>query len=771
MKFKNKLKFKIRGRLLSYIFSSFLVIYVGTIGYINHQNKEELTKSVQQITKTISAQHANYIKGELDRVFHITRSLAEIGKASTELPWETFFEMYMSTQKNILLANKGLLGIATSWEYSYLNKSHDKKYGRYLSGYYYGNGIVNKIEDTLNMSGDNISGNYYYIKTSKEERLLDPSLYSFSGLDEDLVLNANFNTPIIINDEFVGLAGVDVDLGYLQSITDTIHPFKNSYSFIISNNGTWVTSNNIKQIGKNIAETHEGFCEAHNLIEQIQSGEAFSLINGNAEGQKMFYTFTPIISVGDPRPWSFVVAIPMDVVTEMPDRMGLYSLLIGIIGLIAIITTILIIAKNISKPIEQTTKFVQELSKGNIFYNHIHKHRTDEIGEMEQRLEQLKKYLTGTAKFAGELGKGNLDTSISKQSEQDILTQTLIDTQQSLKESAKEIALKRENELERLWVSDRISQLEEIARNKFSTKKEWGQTVLDFIVKKTDACQGAIYVLKDDEKAGACYEIISAIAYNHKRLINYKARLGEGLVGRCAHEKLKIYMTDIPKNYVHIESGLGEAPPTCLVLLPTIENNNALGVIEILSFKKIDDKQLSFLEKATTIIAATINTNLTNQKTNELLQQTQKQAEALAQQEEELRQNVKEMTITLEEATKTQTEMKNFIEAIDKVIMVAEYDTSRTCIRANNMFLKTLKIKPDQIIGTKQGSFASEEQNKKLFETLWYDLMHGLIHKITQEINIHGSIMTVDEIYVPAFNESGEVCKIYNICMNVTQKR
>ena len=770
MKIADKIKLKIRGQLLLYILGSFFVIYCCTIGYLNYRNSDQHIRAAKSMAISISAQHANLIKGELDKIFQVTRDLAEIGKVSAKTDWKTFNDMYMQAQKNILLENEGFLGVATSWEYAYLDKNYDKNYGRYLSGYYYGDGIAEKIEMQRNMTGDDIAGNYYRIKSTKKEMLVDPSYYSYSGREEDMVMNANFNTPIIINNEYVGLAGIDVDLGYFQNITDTTKPFRNSYSFILSNNGTWVTSHHRDFIGKKISETNEDFCERNNIIEKVQNGEYFTLIFENTYGHKMFYTFSPVISMGDSRPWSFAIAVPLEVVTEIPNRINRYSIIISIIGLIIVVAVILLVSKTISKPIIRTTRLIQELAKGNIFYNYEERERRyDEIGEMEQSLEQLSKGLVNAVSFAKELGDGNLNATILKLSDQDVLTQTLIDTQDSLRRSAEELAAKHDEERSQRWISETISKLEGIIRKTSESVKELGYNVLDFILKQTGASQGALYILNDDDPKNIYYEMVSALAYDRKRLMHYKVHIGEGLVGRCAHEKLTIYMTDIPENYVHISSGLGEANPTCLILLPVIENDNVLGVLEILSFKTFDKYQVIFLEKASASIAATINSAKVNQRTEELLQQTQKQAEILSQQEEEMRQNIEEMNATIEETAKAQYEMKGFIEAINKVSMIITYDMSRVCIDVNDTFLNKFDLRREQIIGRKQGFFASKEQDPKSFDKLWNNLEQGQVYQITQEVDIHGNRMSVVEIYVPVFNASGNPYKVYNICIDVTK--
>ena len=763
-------KLKIRGQLIIKVLGSFVVIYCITIIYLHSQNKKEHKAAAEQIANITAARHANIIKGELEKVFQTLRTLAELAKTSQMLDWESFDAIYMETQKNLLKNNKGFLGVATSWEYSYLDKNYTKKYGRLLRGWYNLKGAIIKIDQQRNMQGDDVNSQYYAIKTSKKERLVDPEFYSPSGKQEDRVLNANFNTPILINNRYIGLTGVDVDLGYFQNITDTTKPMKDSYSFILSNNGTWVTSHHKNFVGEKISETNPNFCENNNLIERIQKGEAFSVIASNTLGKTTYYSFSPIITSADKRPWSFVVAIPLDVVTEVHDKFFQMALIIGLIGLVITFTIIVLVSKTISDPIIKTTQLIKELAKGNIFYRYSkERNRNDEIGEMEEYLELLTNGLANAVNFARELGAGNLNATITKLSDNDLLAQTLTDAQINLKKSSEELELKHKEEKAYRWISETIAKLEDILRKTSVSIKELGYNVLIELINDVNACQGALFLLNDDDMQDTYYEMVAAIAYDRRKLLNSKIYIGEGLVGRCAHEKMMIYMTNVPENYVHVSSGLGEANPNCILLMPAIESGRVLGIIELVSFKIFDKHQIEFIEKASTIIAANINSIKVNKRTEILLIQAQQQAEVLSQQEEEMKQNIEEMNATIEESQKTQNEMKSFIDAVNNITMVAVYDMARNCIDINDKFIERLGLKREMVLGKKQGFFASREQDSKVFDRLWNKLQMGEISQIKQDVEIKGEKISLVELYAPVFDSGGNVYKVFNIVVDITK--
>jgi transcriptional regulator with GAF, ATPase, and Fis domain len=130
-------------------------------------------------------------------------------------------------------------------------------------------------------------------------------------------------------------------------------------------------------------------------------------------------------------------------------------------------------------------------------------------------------------------------------------------------------------------------------------------------------------------------------------------------------------MTQIPTGYIRITSGLGEATPSCVLILPLKVNGNVYGIVELASFKEIDSHERDFLLKLSENIAATLAAEKINARTRELLEQSQQQSEELKAQEEEMRQNIEEMHATQEEMSRKESEyiarIKQLEEAVGEV--------------------------------------------------------------------------------------------------------
>ena len=113
-------------------------------------------------------------------------------------------------------------------------------------------------------------------------------------------------------------------------------------------------------------------------------------------------------------------------------------------------------------------------------------------------------------------------------------------------------------------------------------------------------------------------------------------RLGQSLIGQAARSKRSIVVADLPEGYVKISSGLGEAPPANLAVLPILFEDQVLGVIELASFTPFTPVQTDFLEQLTETLGVNFNTIIANSRTDALLEESQRLTSELQARSEEL---------------------------------------------------------------------------------------------------------------------------------------
>ncbi|MEJ0057714.1 MAG: HAMP domain-containing protein [Bacteroidota bacterium] len=162
--------------------------------------------------------------------------------------------------------------------------------------------------------------------------------------------------------------------------------------------------------------------------------------------------------------------------------------------------------------------------------------------------------------------------------------------------------------------------------------------ILSELAQVVTAHYGAFYILQqDDETQNVKLKLFAAYAYKEDKNIPKEFAIGEGLVGQCAFEKERILLTNVPQGYVKINSGLGKAKPSNLIILPVLFENSVKAVIELASLDSFSDTHLDFLSQLTESIGIVLNTIETNTRTEELLAQSQSLAGELKTQQEELR--------------------------------------------------------------------------------------------------------------------------------------
>jgi len=213
-----------------------------------------------------------------------------------------------------------------------------------------------------------------------------------------------------------------------------------------------------------------------------------------------------------------------------------------------------------------------------------------------------------------------------------------------------------------------------------------GNRILSELSPLINAQHAAFYIV-EKEKDDYCLKLLASYAFKERKRLSNKFKLGESLIGQCALEKKRILITEVPNDYVKIESGLGEASPLNIVVLPILFEGEIMAIIELASFNQFSKISISLLDQLTESIGIMLNTISATARTEELLKESQSMAEELQQQQEELR-----LTNDNLEGKAKQLELQN-IEIAKKSKEVEE--SKRTVdIKANELAL-TSKYKSE----------------------------------------------------------------------------
>jgi HAMP domain-containing protein/CheY-like chemotaxis protein/signal transduction histidine kinase len=171
-----------------------------------------------------------------------------------------------------------------------------------------------------------------------------------------------------------------------------------------------------------------------------------------------------------------------------------------------------------------------------------------------------------------------------------------------------------------------------------------GRLILSELAPVVSAQHGVFYIMEgpredvetEGEKPEAYLKLLASYAYRSRKRVSNKFALGEGLVGQAAFEKERILVTNAPPDYVQITSGLGQAPPTNIIVLPVLFEGQVKAVIELSSFERFSPTHQAFLDQLVESIGIVINTIEANMRTEDLLKQSQSLAKELQSRQEEL---------------------------------------------------------------------------------------------------------------------------------------
>ncbi|NJL41903.1 MAG: GAF domain-containing protein [Leptolyngbyaceae cyanobacterium SM1_4_3] len=92
-----------------------------------------------------------------------------------------------------------------------------------------------------------------------------------------------------------------------------------------------------------------------------------------------------------------------------------------------------------------------------------------------------------------------------------------------------------------------------------------------------------------------------------------------GLVGQCALEKQQIVLTEVPTDYIRIRSGLGEATPLNIVVLPVLYEDQVTAVLEFASLQQFSQMHLTLLNQVAQNIGVVLSSIASNTLTAQLV--------------------------------------------------------------------------------------------------------------------------------------------------------
>jgi signal transduction histidine kinase/CheY-like chemotaxis protein/HAMP domain-containing protein len=253
--------------------------------------------------------------------------------------------------------------------------------------------------------------------------------------------------------------------------------------------------------------------------------------------------------------------------------------------------------------------------------------------QLTDNVNQLAANLTGQVRAISDVAtavtKGDLTQSIDVQAEGEVAL--LKDNINQMILNLKETTQKN---TEQDWLKTNLAKFSSMMQGQKNLETV-SQMIMSELTPLVSAHHGAFFTMESDANVST-FRLTSTYAYRERKGVSNRFRIGEGLVGQCAREKKSILLTRVPSDYIQINSGLGEAPPLNIIVLPVLFEGEVKAIIELASFHPFSAIHQLFLDQLMVSIGVVLNMITANMRTEELLQQSQGLTQELQSQSQEL---------------------------------------------------------------------------------------------------------------------------------------
>ncbi len=282
----------------------------------------------------------------------------------------------------------------------------------------------------------------------------------------------------------------------------------------------------------------------------------------------------------------------------------------------------------------------------------------DLTGNVNLLADNLTNQVRAIAEVATAVTKGDLTRSIQVEASGEVA-----DLKDNLNTMIDNLRLTTDRNTEQDWLKTNLARFTGMLQGQRDLTSV-GRMLLSELAPLVDAQQGVIYQMETEESAGMV--LLSAFAADGADGHLRRLGVGEGLVGQCAAEKRRMLITDLPPNTISIRSGLFEAVPRNVIVLPVLFEDRVKAVIELASLSSFTASHLAFLEQLTASIGIVLNSIEATMQTEGLLKQSQQLATELQTQQKELQQTNEQLAQKAQQLAEQNVEVERKNQEIEQ---------------------------------------------------------------------------------------------------------
>ena len=282
----------------------------------------------------------------------------------------------------------------------------------------------------------------------------------------------------------------------------------------------------------------------------------------------------------------------------------------------------------------------------------------DLTGNVNLLADNLTRQVRAIAEVATAVTKGDLTRSIQVEASGE-----LAELKDNITTMIDNLRLTTDRNTEQDWLKTNLARLTGMLQGQRDLATV-GRMLLSELAPLVNAQQGVIYQMEAEEEPRMT--LLSAFADDGQDGHRQHLEIGEGLVGQCATEKRRMLITDLPSHTIPIRSGLFQAVPRNIIVLPVLFEDQVKAVIELASLSAFTASHLAFLEQLTVSIGIVLNSIEATMQTEGLLKQSQQLATELQTQQKELQQTNEQLAQKAQQLAEQNVEVERKNQEIEQ---------------------------------------------------------------------------------------------------------
>ena len=767
-----RLELSIRKRILFTVLGVVLFTYFLSLGFLTYRNKQQSLQTAIQAGRIQVEGYANRLSKDLYVSLTLARALSASMQGVTSTTWQERWKEFDRLARQITQYDYSFSEIWATFDYQLQQPDYQYKEGQFEVIYPFwdtAQNIMTRLRDT---SGLSTNRDYLMHRNFNEEEIQEPFLLRADSTGKPSYV-VGVSVPVRDSSgRAVGLVAINRSVSYFRRKFAEYRPYTDMSLFLLSREMRVIAGPMDELVGQ---KAEDIFTEIPNFTDKLllmRQGVLLSELYESNITHKQEFLFSAPVKVADMRQqWTLCMMVNRNSLLVFSDATFQITCWIVLASLVLIFVVLLWLSSRVGGSLANINKTLHALAIGHLGTQwHLHYRTGDEIETMATSINQLLDNMEAKANFAQAIGRGEQDT-VFHATEDDVLGQSLLEMQNSLKEAKARELTQREQEEQQAWATKGLALFSEYMRVETNDIVGFTYDILHQLTQYVKADIGAVYLVEKDAEGNNTLSLTSSYAYEVRKYGTAHYEIGEGLVGRCAMEQKRIYITDLPKDYIKIASGLGRDIPNALVLIPILMNDVLQGVLELARFGEFQEYVLRFIENVSGSFAATLVALRNNIQTQHLLREARIRSEEISAQEEEMRQNMEELQTVQEEAARKSAEMESWNRAMQNACCLVEYDTRGYLTYANNEYLSLLRISLSEIVNHHHSEgLEMKAGNAKQYQNFWQDILNGQVKRnIRNTVKRNGLELFFVETYAPIFNERNEVIKVLKIAFNITE--